>query len=769
MKNTKKIITLILAVALVFALALTMLVACGESAPKTPSSAGSENNIPEVNDEPSEGDDIFEGGGQIDPPEEPIKASAFFDKFETLAKSAGATPIEKGADLYFHSEFSGKFGLKDEKGAQDDSFELGFEIEAILDRTSKDDKGEYTSQNSAIRLRAFSGHTDIFAASFFVYDPLSVYLDLAGSHIKLSAEFVYDDNNLNELIGRAIGKALNKEFNFDLGALHFDFSLNKLLDAIVEGTGAEWSPTVLLKSIAKLIGIEDDGQALPDPAPDYDFPLLEKLFSEVYNATKKGDDYSIIWDTRDSDIIAQAIFDRLFGVNLLFKMNFTEENGRLKDGVRFEYGLPELLNGDGCYPYFGTCVNLLEMLPVEGKEIELSAPKSEYKGDIAFKTEEAFSPSGFKLFGSELRELRLSKAFRLDLMHPLATNETAAQLRLTMANDATGEDVLFDVSFVRGRLAIKLDPKVVFKEGTLIGDAAKKLLDFVLGLIKESDPELEARIAGAAYVGGADGDRTQLNENFNGIVVNDIPVKELFDGMTSSAIDVYKMLSELPAPETPEEDAPSYEEWGVPSLEELRKYTPAYIMRERILPAIGALMDVFTELDDGKLGVRSDDILGLLVNMTNKLVGLEGGDALTEDKLFDKAIEGMTNVLDALAQIGLVTYDEETPDALSLMNEAFEKLFKAFEIKDAPEKSETEPYAKYALRLLLANTSFDFDLDLNDGWRYSLGFGIAGAKFTYSRSFTPWEGLEVQDLYDEAEQGWLLFDFTYSTPEEDRA
>ncbi len=765
MRNFKKITLLILAATLVLTLSLGLLVACGETdgAEAPSSSVGSEDGPDlEGGSDPSQGGGPFEDIHDEDTTEKSISASAYFDKFDELSRALGATEIEKGADLYFHSEFSGKFGLKNEEGTKDDSFELGFEAEAILDRTSKDADGEFTSQNSAIRVRAFSGSTDIFAASFFVSDPLSIYIDLAGSRIKLSAEFVYEDNNLNELLGRAIGKALNKEFDFDLGAMHFGFSLNKLLDAIVEGTGAEWSPTVLLKSLAKLIGI-DDGSGMPDISSDYDMPFLEKAFSDTFNATQTGDDYSIILDTRDTNFLMHALFDKLFGVNFLFKMNFTEDDGRLKDGVRFELGLPELLNSDGRHPYAGICVNILELLPVEGKEIAMSAPKTEYKGDIAFKFEEAFTPTGFKLFGSELRELRLSEAFRLDLIHPLETNETAAQLKLAMANDALGEDVLFEASFVKGRLALKIDPKVVFKEGTLIGDTSKKLLDFALGLLKESDPALETRIADEVYVGGADGDRKEINDNFHGIVVNDIPVKEIFDAIVSDAIDAYKMASELPEPTPPKDDAedPSYDGWELPSLEDLKKFTPAYIMRERILPAIGLFADIFTTLDDGKIGVHTNDILGLLLGMTNTLIGLEGDDALTEDKLFDRTIEGMTNVVDMLAEIGLVTYDENTPDALSLLNEAFEKVFEVFEVKDAPEKLKTESFAKYAMRLLVSNTSFDLDIDLNDGWRYSLGVGVAGAKFIYSRSFTPWEGLEVHDLYDEAEQGWALLDFSF--------
>lgn len=756
---------LIVAAALVIVLTIGALVACGET-------NGATEQTPTVGEHKNE--TMGSGGAgngpsgspSPDDTKEAIGATEYFAKFNELSKSFGSTKIEKGADIYFRSEMSGLFGLKKENGEDDRSFELGFEIEAILDRTSQDENGEYTSERSAIRARAFSGDVDIVAISFFVNDPLSLYIDFAGSHIKLSAEFVYEDNNLNEMLGRFIGKALNKEFNFDFGNIKFAFSLNKVLDAIVEGTGKEWSPTVLLKSLAALIGI-GDGQIEPDDQYDFGNSFLDSLLADTFNATKCGDEYSIVLDTRDTNALIHAVFSQLLGVDMLFKMNFKDVDGRLVDGVGFELGIPELQNSEGCYPYVGVRVNMLEMLPVEGKALHMPAELNEYKSNIAFKSEETIGPKGFKLSGSELREIRFSEAFRLDLVNPLETNETAAQIKLAMVNDALGEDVIFELSFVRGRLVLRLTPQVIFKEGTLVGDLCKKALDFVLGKLKESYPQLEARIADALYVGGAAGDRAKLQTDFKGIVVNDVSVRGILDSLVSSAIDAYENMPELPdiselpgLSEQKPSDAPSYEGWGVPSFEELQKWAPSNIMRKRILPALGEVLDLFTQLDDGKISVHTDNLLGLLLNMSNDLAGLEGEDRLTQSELFDRAIEGAASVLDALAEKGYIVYDQDTPDAMALMESAFEKLFEVFEIKDAPARLEGESFCKYALRLLLGSTSFDLSLDLTDGWKYSMSFGVAGATFSYSHSFTAWEGLDVQDLYDNAENGWLLFDFT---------
>ncbi len=778
MKNKFRIVTLILAAALVLSLALGLFVACGET-DATPnnvkgnvsSSSSSTSTGPSSGGSGSTGTGPSTGGGNggapnfVGPgttqsaiPDGKITSTQYFDKFEQLSKSIGATAIQKGEDLYFRSEMSGTFGLKKEDGSKDSHFELGFEIEAILDRTSTDANGEYTSENSAIRARIFSGDVNVMAASFFVNDPLSLYIDFAGSHIKLSAEFVYKDNNLNEMLGRFIGKALHKEFEFDFGKLNFSFSLNKILDAIVEGTGNEWSPTVLLKSLAALIGFEDDGN-IGSVDPSLSTSVFETLFKDTFNATKDGDNYSIILDTRDSNVFVHSLFSKLLGVELLFKMNFAEEDGRLKDGVQFELGIPELLNSEGCYPYLGVNVRLLQLLPVQGKTINMDAPLDEYKGNIAFKTEESLAPQGFKLFGSELREIRYSEAFMLDLVNPLETNGTAAQIRLAMVNEELGEDVLFDLSFVRGRLAIRFAPQVIFKQGTLIGDACRAALSFALEKLREIDPSLETRIADQVYVGGAEGDRQSVREDLNGLVVNDVPVREILDGVVAHAVDAYKYMRDLPAPELPEEDEPSLDDWGMPSLSELQKFAPANIMRQRILPALGEIMSAIVQLDDGKINVHTDSILDILLNISNDLAGLVGDERLSQSEMFDDAIAGACEALDWLAEKGFITYDEQTPDALSLMDSCFETLLDIFEIKDAPQKLEDESFTKYALRLLLGSTSFDLSVDLTDGWRYSMGFGVAGATVTYKHSFTTWEGLEVQDLYDNAENGWLLFDF----------
>lgn len=773
-----KILSMILAVALVLSLALGLLVACGE----TDASNDNLATAPEGETPPSDTPPVLEpedggsgGGGMVVGPSSsdteelsdgPIEATQYFDKFNSLSHSIGTTPIEQGSDLYFHTEFSGLFGMKDEYGPKDEHFELGFEIEAILDRTSKDAAGEFTSQNSAIRARVFSGATDIFAASFFVNDPLSLYIDFAGSRIKLSAEFVYENNNLNEKLGRLIGKALNKEFEFDFGRFDFSFSLNKILDAIVEGTGSEWSPATLLKSLAKLIGFEGeeaDAQLSDFGVDDSYVELLSGMLSGIFKATKDGDNYSVILDTRDSGGIMHALFNELLGLDFLFKMNFAEDNGRLKDGVQFEFGLPTLVRDeDFCYPYVAARINLFELLPADGKQISMAAERDEYKGNIAFKNEEALTPDGFKLFGSELREIRYSEAFMLDFVNPIETNRTAAQIKLSMSNAQLGEDVLFDLSFVRGRLAIRLAPQVVFKEGTLIGDACLNALEFLLGKLKSADPTLEAKIADEIYEGGANGAREHIDPNFKGIVVDNISVRDIIDSIVADAVDAYKYMAEQPAPEFPDEetpDAPSYDDWQAPSLSDLQNFSPANIMRNRVLPALGEILETIVKLDDGKINIHTDSVLDLLLNISNDLAGLNGKDRLTQSELFDEAIEGACEALDWLAEKGFIVYDEETPDAMSLLESCYKSLLETFEIKDAPQKLETESYIKYAMRVLLGSTSLDISLDLTDGWSYSFGIGIASATLTYSRSFTTWEGLEVEDLYDEAQNGWLMFDF----------
>lgn len=802
MKNKKKLITMIIAAALVVSLALCIFVACGEtvvngttngnasagstlggptdgttggSSTSGPSTGGPSTSAPTGG--PSTGGSTSgptggssTGGSGFVAPSTAISSDEYFDKFNELTSDFGKTAIEQGSDLYFHSEMSGLFGLKREDGELDESFELGFEIEAILDRTSQDADGEYTSQNSAIRARVFSGAVDILAASFFVDDPLSLYIDFAGSHIKLSAEFLYEGTNLNELLGRAIGKALNKEFDFDFGSLDFSISLNKVLDAIVEGTGSEWSPTVLLKSLANLIGIDmgDDGAADEvDPQDEvdsqYDFSYFEELLSDTFNATQNGDDYSIIFDSRDTNEFLHFMFGGILGVEVMFKMNFSEQDGRLKDGVRFELGLPELLTPDERYPYVGLRVNLLELAPASGREVCLPVSVEEYKGNIAFKTEEAYTPSGFKLFGSELRELRYSEAFMFDFVNPLATNNTAAQIKLTMANEELSEDVLFELSFVRGRLALKLDPAIIFKEGTLIGDACRALLDFALGKLKEAAPELEATIADALYVGGAEGARAEINGDFKGVTIENVGVREILDGVGQRVIDAYKAYEDAPAPEYPEQGAPEGgSDFGgeTPDFSDLQNFMPSTIMKQRILPALGRLIDTVEQLGDGVIRVHSDDIFGLLLDVANDLAGnYYDRDRVTADEIFDEAIEMTAKALDWLAEKGYIAYDDETPDAYALMDSAFETLFDIFEIKDMPEKSDEDSFAKYALKTLLLNMSFDFSIDLRDGWHYSFGIGIAGATLTYSHSFTARDGLEVDDLYDASQNGWLLFDF----------
>ena len=523
-----------------------------------------------------------------EPEPEKYNAAQFFQGLWDSAAPIGQTAISDTEDVALDLGLNVAIGKGDEK-----LLDLGVEVGVVLDRTGN-------GANSAAKVKLYDhDHAENWITLyFFLNDPYFIYVDWADQHLKIGADFGFNNTwaaTVNDFVGQpvigemsiadllnSIAGGFGEKWNLDglINSLTGLFGLN-LGELLTSGTVAELLPMInnVLSSLADNLGIEDyeglDVEALAE-SDAIVLDLLKAVGPILFSETSVVEDgnkvtYKAGLDFGDTGILSSVmpllggmlpagIGDLLNSVNeLAFEYVAVDnkiDNFAILVGVDTEDEPLSVEIG----------INTIALKGVNADNQTLGIDKNNYKSEYALDLalDVDISEGALVLYGHDLAgDYRLQVTGMVDLVNA-ENNKSVLEVKIT-----DGTAVLARATYANGTLAAEFDANnekvqlVLGEIGPMIVNAfatavrpdgtADELLQGVAVQLANAIYTTETDFNTAAEVAAAYQDKHNAVKNvftvdttFKGVALTNIKLVNLFTGLfggtpsygTASAINV---------------------------------------------------------------------------------------------------------------------------------------------------------------------------------------------------------------------------------------
>ncbi len=355
------------------------------------------------NDQPSGG-----GGGQVTPPsggddDGSIDKDSFFGNMWELANDIGGEAITASDNVGLSLDLSVAMRQVKAGAVEEENFNVGIALDIVLDRNSKDNANKPLSTNSAVKARIYNGATGEtwLAVYYFLADPTNVYFDLnfasnidfLKEHEMLQKRYYkvnFDtDGNLNGSYAASVADFINNhKFGADPTVANSGFSIADIVDAVVSGTGPDWSLNTLIENIAGIFDLDlkeiskKVGSFLPgmyDEVTDtihienaLSSSIVKSLLGEPTTTEKDGGkEYAVTLNigrvlSLASDMLSglPSIVTTILNENTEFTIKYGEKDNKI-NGFALVLGLAGLKDPKtNIYPQFELAIRNLELRKV---------------------------------------------------------------------------------------------------------------------------------------------------------------------------------------------------------------------------------------------------------------------------------------------------------------------------------------------------------------------------------------------------------------------
>lgn len=541
---------------------------------------------------------IDENGNVIDDLTIPIdNVKEYFKRLWDVTSSIGEEEVKSDEDLAVSFNLKLAVETIDRAAQVHQSLNLGLNVDAILDRSSKE-----RSDNTAFKVKVYDANNneDWVTLYYFFNEADRVYLDYAGRNIVVP--FYFDD-----------GKGLSA---YDFSArfyslLNTDFekgdlrgkSVADVITALISGFGKDWTLDTFANNIIKLF---------------YD-NAEEMLYPEDENAVQAGQMIETIFGFEKSDMLDEngdlnvknlltnpavtaVLFDNAKTTNTAtggrtefnssFLNLFHSVLGDLGDilnsntEITLDYGVKEEVidgfdigitfgsiaarhDGKTVYPKATISIDDLTIGKAQSNSIEMTTDKGSYTSEVAVDTTTTIDVSGISVDLTALDSVFAEKGLPTNRFSELATLEGFENIdnicldgkiemsivgKIDIANTrnnatslkghiAYNNQKVIEISLVGEKLTIKVnqDAKV---DGIGIVDLLVRCFgDIAYEAIKDEnkgDSMAQTRIEEYAKQFFADDTHRLVNPNFKGIVTDHVNMAQSFNFFVNELIDTLK-------------------------------------------------------------------------------------------------------------------------------------------------------------------------------------------------------------------------------------
>lgn len=541
--------------------------------------------------------------GEPDAYDEPVDdrpVSIVFNELYNASRSIGNEKIEDGKNVYLNMDFALTLGSRSEdKTVKGDGFALGVKLEGLFDRSEQ-------GTGTKVKLALTSGEKTI--AKLFV-DGECIYAQLGTKKVKASTKLV----TLGDLLGVDLGGHTIEAFIESLAdGSQGVFNIDTLITVFKEQLGID------LSSIVNALPIAGLKENLYDK--DGNFSLREALRSDLilgeFEGHINGNKYTAA--LKNDGLIGGFIAGDDGKVDL--SIDFETENHVFKDGVTVDVDfvvadtnpLKETLatkDGKVLNPYIQLKINHLQFKDGTNKTVALDDNVEEYADNLQFQVYQDISINGITLLLNSVRHLQIGLYGNLDLVN-IEDNKTKVRLYANVHSDEfyapndPGNYTFLDLIYENNVLAFKVDgsKKAYLASASGMGVVPYQMLlaDPIANLIDGILPDAQREEFDSKYWKvrpGTEGKKAEMNEKFQGIVVNNISVADIIGliGGGSSANEAAAAAAETEA----EASASS-----------------------SILNTIVKVLGIFSNVEDGKFAIKSNSFVDVIAN----IVGTSTGD-----------------------------------------------------------------------------------------------------------------------------------------------
>lgn len=382
--SIKSLLVLVLVLVLVLSI---VLVSCNKKKNEDPQPGGGGGSVtPDPDPQPGEGE---------------IDKDSYFGNMWELANDIGGEAITANDNVALSLDLSVAMRQLKAGKVEAENFNIGIKLDLVLDRTTKEGTTPKAT-NSAVRALIYNASTGETwcAVYYFLSDPSFLYFDLNGAqNVEFLSEivkdrfykvaFVTDGNNNASYAGSVADFINNHKFAEKEGVADSGFTIADIVNAVVRGTGADWTLNTLIENIAGIFNLDLKGIAKSVGS------LLPGIYDEATNSvhienalsssivksllgeptTTVGQDgrkeYAVSLNvgrilSLASDMLKDlpAMAKLILNENTEFGIKYGEKDGKL-DGFALSLGLKGMIDAKtNLYPQVELSINNLELRKV---------------------------------------------------------------------------------------------------------------------------------------------------------------------------------------------------------------------------------------------------------------------------------------------------------------------------------------------------------------------------------------------------------------------
>lgn len=391
--SIKSLLVLVLVLVLVLSI---VLVSCNKKKNEDPQPGGGGGSVtPDPDPQPGEGE---------------IDKDSYFGNMWELANDIGGEAITANDNVALSLDLSVAMRQLKAGKVEAENFNIGIKLDLVLDRTTKEGTTPKAT-NSAVRALIYNASTGETwcAVYYFLSDPNFLYIDLNGAQnveflsgiVKdrfYKVAFVTDGNNNASYAGSVADFINNHKFAEKEGVADSGFTIADIVNAVVRGTGADWTLNTLIENIAGIFNLDLKGIAKSVGS------LLPGIYDEATNSvhienalsssivksllgeptTTVGQDgrkeYAVSLNvgrilSLASDMLKDlpAMVKLILNENTEFGIKYGEKDGKL-DGFALSLGLKGMIDAKtNLYPQVELSINNLELRKVANTAAEAKA------------------------------------------------------------------------------------------------------------------------------------------------------------------------------------------------------------------------------------------------------------------------------------------------------------------------------------------------------------------------------------------------------------
>lgn len=710
------------------------------------------------------------GGGQSTASVENVKT--YFNTLWDLTSGIGGESVASNEDLAVSLDLGIALGTVDVGGNAVQNLNLGFGIDAILDRSSNE-----SSANTAFKIKIYGTDNENWATVYYFFnDPANVYIDFAGQNIRIPFNYESKDGKYTtETFSKSFYDLLNNDF--ENGVLKGK-SVADAIDFFTNDLGANWTLNTLVGGVTKLFDLNLKDMLYPtDPNASLNIgQMLEQYLQITQDDLFDSNGNLDVKNVLTNEMVAQILFknDKTkvtatnghteISMSLIGSVIKTMDIGALINEstiIELDYGIANnKIDGFDISLTFGSLstkvgtkavmpkatisINNLSIGKAPKTGLEMDADKSKYSNEVAINASVALDLKGIDV---DLTQIGYDRLNTLVETYPNIANlnldgklEIGAYGKVDLANRtdkgqtnttalkawlAYGDTHIADMSFVGDTIAVKInqdaeidDVKVVDALISLFGDDVYQLL---CQFLKDAE--------GKAFAAQLFKDETHLvvNPEFQGAVWTNINIAKNFNDLVNGLLDRFFGNSEAKPEDKPADSENA--DGATPSAE----------------GATGTFSKMASTIKAVLPYISTED--GLTIDVTSKSIGKVVAEV---GKIWDSNMGKEANFIQTI-----IDWDKD---------KMLDTAIKMISIKGAEYTTSTEfltelfkSNAKVGLSIGEEGIGLSLDVTVNKECSVSLAIDFSASAL---------DAKSIDDLakdVNEASKGWYYYAFTEAT------